>query len=462
MKVSRISTEKPVQRDCAESTLVPREPAIRVTGLSKRYHLYDKPRDRFKQLALGWHRTYARTLWALNEISFDVQRGETFGIIGCNGSGKSTLLQIIGGILAPTNGDVVVKGRMASLLELGSGFNPDFTGRENAYVNGAILGLSQQQIDACYDAIVEFAGIEDFMDQPVKNYSSGMLLRLAFAVAVNVEPDILLIDEALAVGDELFQRKCFARFRSLQAQGTTVLFVSHSGLQVQELCDRALLLDAGDCLGIGRPRDLLGLYRRMIFAPPAQRASIRDDIPKQMAALNRAEAAATVPDSQPAGRDIYEPDLKPLASVDYASHGARIEAVHLINEDGEKVNGLHRGRRYRCVFRVVFHRDVSDTRFGVSIHSKTGLHYAGALSRPEKTYVVAEQQTAQVEFAFNCDFNPGTYFIHVSAHGILDGDEMLLHRKEDACVFRVQPNPDNIETGAAYLAFEPAVTWQVT
>lgn len=219
--------------------------AISVSGISKMYRIYDRPQDRLKQMLWRGRRSFGHEFWALRDVSFEVRRGESVGIIGRNGSGKSTLLQIIAGTLAPTAGTVQANGRIAALLELGSGFNPEFSGRENVYLNGSILGLSQAQIDARFDQIAAFADIGEFLDQPVKLYSSGMVMRLAFAVQAHIEPDVLIVDEALSVGDIYFQHKCMRRIKDLTERGTTLLFVSHSTETVKRFCRRGLWLDSG-------------------------------------------------------------------------------------------------------------------------------------------------------------------------------------------------------------------------
>lgn len=242
--------------------------AIRVENLSKCYRLYDRPEDRLKQTIyprlrrlMGMEpKNYAREFWALRDVSFEVKKGETVGIIGRNGSGKSTLLQLICGTLTPTCGTVETSGRVAALLELGAGFNPEFTGRENVYMNGALLGLSRQEIDARFDHIAAFADIGHFIDQPVKTYSSGMYVRLAFAVAVSVQPDLLIVDEALAVGDMAFQAKCMARIQKIMQTGTTVLFVSHDVGAIKALCHMCLYLEAGRVISYGKAADVAGLY----------------------------------------------------------------------------------------------------------------------------------------------------------------------------------------------------------
>src|SRR5215469_7955508 len=234
--------------------------AVEFQGVSKSYAIYDQPGDRLKEL-LSFHRIKAhKDFWALHDVSFEAKRGETFCIVGENGSGKSTLLQIVAGILQPTSGMAAVHGRVSALLELGAGFNPEFTGRDNVYLNGAILGLSKRQIDQRYAAIESFAEIGDFMDQPVKTYSSGMVVRLAFAVAINVDPEVLLVDEALAVGDLYFRQRCMRKVHELRARGITILFVSHAIGDVKAIGDRVLWLDHGRAMDLGDTDKVVAKY----------------------------------------------------------------------------------------------------------------------------------------------------------------------------------------------------------
>lgn len=240
------------------------EIAISLKNISKCYKRYARPVDRLKEILLP-SKSHAQDFWALRDISLEIPKGETLGIIGQNGSGKSTLLQIIAGTLTPTTGQVYVNGRVSALLELGSGFNPEFTGRQNVFFNGQILGLSKEEIQAKYDEITSFADIGDFIDQPVKTYSSGMFVRLAFAVAVSVNPDIFIVDEALAVGDIYFQQKCFERIRSLKHCGTTLLFVSHDSAAVHRLCNRALLMETGALVLDAKPRQVIDFYEAKLL-----------------------------------------------------------------------------------------------------------------------------------------------------------------------------------------------------
>ncbi|MDY6971271.1 MAG: ABC transporter ATP-binding protein [Thermodesulfobacteriota bacterium] len=238
---------------------------IRVKDLSKVYRLYDDPAGRLKEAIWRGRRSYHRDFWALKDVSFEVAKGKTLGIIGRNGSGKSTLLELIARTVAPTYGQIEIFGRVSALLELGTGFDPNFTGRENVYMNGAILGLVREEIDDRFEEIERFAGIGDFMDQPVKLYSNGMYVRLAFATAINVDPDVLLVDEALAVGDTVFQHRCMSKIREIQEQGKTIAFVSHDLGAVKKLCTEAILLERGEMLCMGTPEVAIEKYNRIIW-----------------------------------------------------------------------------------------------------------------------------------------------------------------------------------------------------
>ena len=241
------------------------EPAIIVRNVSKKYRLFQSARDRLKEALHPFSKRYHKEFWALQGISFEVQRGQTVGILGQNGSGKSTLLQIITGIMQPTTGEVIVNGRISALLELGAGFNPDFTGRENAVFQAEVMGLSREEIDLKLPEIEDFADIGEFFEQPVKVYSSGMFVRLAFATAINVNPDILIVDEALAVGDAKFQHKCFNKFKNFQDEGKTILFVTHDTGSITKYCSKAVLLQDGCVVDVGEPLNIAKLYTDLLF-----------------------------------------------------------------------------------------------------------------------------------------------------------------------------------------------------
>jgi lipopolysaccharide transport system ATP-binding protein len=319
--------------------------AIRVQNLSKCYHVYEKPRDRLKQFVLPhlrrmiWQtpRHYFREFWALNDVSFTVNKGETVGIIGRNGSGKSTLLQMICGTLNPTSGNVQINGRVAALLELGSGFNPEFTGRENVYVSAALLGYSEKEIDARFDDIAAFADIGNFIEQPVKTYSSGMFVRLAFAVNIVSEPDIMIVDEALAVGDMNFQAKCMTALTRIQENGATVLFVSHDVGAVKSLCSRGVYLENGAVKAIGKASDVAELYIRTMREE--MNAEQRKFTPKSKSPIlgeSAMENRQSVKTVDAVFKRSEEFDRR-VASFRYGSGGAKITYAELLDEHDDPV-----------------------------------------------------------------------------------------------------------------------------
>ena len=455
------------------------EIVVRVTNLSKCYHIYDRPPDRLKQSTLPKlqrlirrpARQYYREFWALKDVSFEIKKGETVGIIGRNGSGKSTLLQIICGTLAPTSGTVETYGRVAALLELGSGFNPEFTGRENVFMNGAILGLSETEIEARFDDIAAFADIGDFIEQPVKTYSSGMAIRVAFAVAINVDPQILVVDEALSVGDERFQRKCFSRIEAMKNKGATILFVSHSGGVVVELCDRAVLLDSGEELAIGMPKTIVGDYQKLLYAADDKRTLIREEIRSSILSVDLPERIidpcvdvdASLNDTQLANGEVeefFDSNLLPQSTLVYESQGAHIESPEIRTLGGKKVNCLVRGRKYLYTYKVHFTAGATRVRFGMLIKSISGLEFGGGISAPSIAQAISDispDTVAHVELGFVAALNPGTYFLNAGVVGCIGEEETFLHRILDACMFRILPVAESLCTGGVYFNVLPRV-----
>ena len=438
--------------------------AIRVENLSKCYEIYDNPRDRLKQfvmprlqrLAGQSPKQYFREFWALNDVSFEIKKGETVGIIGRNGSGKSTLLQMICGTLTPTSGSIQTNGRIAALLELGSGFNPEFTGRENVYMNASVLGLSNDEIDTRFDAIAAFADIGDFIERPVKTYSSGMMVRLAFAVAINVAPQILVVDEALSVGDELFQRKCFSRIEEIRSSGATILFVSHSGGTIVELCDRAILLDGGEFLGSGVPKQIVGGYQKLLYASVAMRKALREEIRGAYSTAgtvygNNFELFEGADEWQTElNQESFDPHLVPTSTIEYESHGAFIEFPRIQTLQGKLVNHLVRGRSYGYVYTVRFAKPASNVRFSMLIKTISGVELGGSISSPTPTKAipfVEAGQTFRVEFRFNANLNSGVYFMNAGVTGRTScAEEGFLHRLIDIAIFRIQPDKKSCAT----------------
>jgi len=448
--------------------------AIRVSNLSKCYQIYSQPRDRLKQFVLPHlqgmvgqpPKQYFREFWALRDISFEVKKGETVGIIGRNGSGKSTLLQMICGTLNPTSGSIQTNGRIAALLELGSGFNPEFTGRENVYMNGAVLGLSKDEIDARFEDIAAFADIGDFIEQPVKTYSSGMMVRLAFAVAINVEPDILIVDEALSVGDELFQRKCFSRIEAIRASGATILFVSHSGAQIVELCDRAVLMDSGEKLAVGIPKQMVGRYQKLLYAPTEKHKEIREEIRRMGESKNLTDvnisAQKGVPESnhEPESQASFDPNLTPSSTIEYESQGAYIESPAILTLAGQQVNNLVRGQTYCYTYTVRFIKSATNVRFGMLIKTTSGVELGGGASaryQQDSLSYVEAGSFYQVEFRFKCVLHNGVYFMNAGVVGEVKGDEGYLHRLIDVVMFRVLPDSEGFANGIVDFGCYPEV-----
>ncbi|NTV94169.1 MAG: ABC transporter ATP-binding protein [Thiobacillus sp.] len=456
--------------------------SIRVDGLGKCYRIYDRGMDRLKQafvpplraLAGLGPRPYYRDFWALKDISLEVMRGETVGIIGSNGSGKSTLLQVICGILTPTVGTVETRGRIAAMLELGAGFNPQFTGRENVYMSGTVLGLSQAEIDARFDDIAAFADIGSFMDQPVKHYSSGMFARLAFAVAISVDPDILVVDEALSVGDEPFQRKCFARIDEIKRDGGTILFVSHSASTITNLCDRAVLLNRGERLFTGIPKSALFHSQRLGNALGRDSDRLIDEIRRadRMEHPIFPQGGILGQDAQPVEFEGHASMEAPvhdntshffdagLVSATYASYeenGARIEQPALQTIEGDVVNHIIRGKQYKLYCRARFERDCPNVRFYALIRTATGIDLAGCAHPMLGTpgIDISAGAVLTLNFKFHCALNPGAYFCNFAIQG---SDGALHHRIVDALVFRVINDVPRPATGIFDIGFEARIS----
>ncbi|HXE67118.1 MAG TPA: ABC transporter ATP-binding protein [Rhodanobacteraceae bacterium] len=449
--------------------------SLRIDGLSKRYEIYAQPADRLKQMILPRvrravrrpPRKYFSEFWAVRNVGFDVRKGETVGIVGRNGSGKSTLLQMICGTLNPTCGTIAVNGRVAALLELGAGFNPEFTGRESVRLSGLLYGLSEQELNARFDAILDFAGIGDFIDQPIKTYSSGMYVRLAFSVAINVSPDVLVVDEALSVGDEAFQRKCFARIDAIRDAGATVLFVSHATGTVMELCDRAILLDEGEMIADGTPKFVVSRYHKLLYAPADKAIAVREAIRQESIAVNAAASRAARPkarrrpsDGMPAAvndveiRNVeesayFDEAMTPLSTLHYPSRGALISAPRIETGMGRQVNVLSPGREYIYTYDVLFQAAAAGVRLGMMIKTITGMELGGAATAPNpgSGMSVAAGQRLQARFRFRAMLAPGVYFMNAGVTAAEPEGETYLDRIIDVLMFRVTHDAERIATG---------------
>lgn len=440
--------------------------ALRVQNISKRYLHYSRPHDRLLQMLRNRTPRRCKEFAALTDVSFEVHRGQTVGIMGRNGCGKSTLLQIICRTLLQSSGTVEVRGKIAALLELGAGFDGEFTGRENIYMNGALLGLTKDEIEARFSDISAFAGIGEFIEHPVKTYSTGMHLRLAFAIAVSVDADILVIDEALSVGDEAFQRKCFARIEQIQEEGGTIIFVSHSGNAIIELCNRALLLDGGELLLEGNPKTVVNQYQRLVNIPYAEAGPLRHEILQLDGyALPAGEDESTEDGGQEAQRARlkdqawFDPNLVSESVVEYESKGAMIHDVRIVTLNGQRVNVLEMGRRYIYEYDVDFNVPAEKVGFGMLIKTISGMDVAGTSTGLWNTFVehVPEGDTITVRFSFLCNLHPGTYFTNAGAAAIVDGERQFVHRVLDALMFRVESRDEVKISGWVDLSIRPEI-----
>ncbi len=376
--------------------------ALRVEKVSKQYRIYDRPGDRLKEsLTRGLLRRH-KEFWALREVDFEVEAGTTVGIIGPNGCGKSTLLQIISGTLAPTHGDVWHEGRIAALLELGAGFDTEFTGVENVFMNASLLGLSRRETEALFPVIERFAEIGEFLYQPVKTYSSGMYVRLAFAIAASVDPDILVIDEALAVGDAVFQHRCLRRINELHERGTTVLFVSHDAAAVRALCSRAILLKAGRLVDDGKPSEVLNHYQKMIM----EREKTYDA--ETHALASEAERQSTDQQSLPAPSYAYR----------HGDRSAEIIGADLLDTAGGNAQVVESGTPLSLRVAIRFLRDIEDPVIGFLIRNRHGIHAYGTNTREQQLSfpVIPRGELMEVTFNFDCWLGIDQYSISLAVH----------------------------------------------
>lgn len=397
------------------------ETAIRVENLSKVYKLYEKPSDRLKE-TLGM-KVSAKEHYALNDVNFEICKGETVGIIGTNGSGKSTVLKIITGVVSPTKGSVMVDGRISALLELGAGFNMEYSGLENVYLNGTMMGFSEEEIDGKLDDILKFADIGDFIYQPCKTYSSGMFMRLAFAVAINIEPEILIVDEALSVGDVFFQAKCYRKFEEFKAQGKTVVFVSHDLGSVSRYCDRVILLNKGVVVDEGDPKAMVDLYKKIL--------------------VNQDGAAKNKQDQEPGYERPFErnPEL-----LEYGEKEAEIVDFTMEDANGTPTNTIQKMEDFVIKMKVKFHEDIDDPIYAYTIKDKRGNEITGTNTLYEQipTGLQRKGSVQNVTFRQNMNLQGGEYLLSLGCTGYRDGEFTAFHRLYDVCSITVVSDKNTV------------------
>ena len=448
--------------------------AIHVEGLNKVYRLYDHNRDRLiDSLGLARKKRY-REHFALNNVDLDVYQGECVGIIGTNGSGKSTILKIITGVLNPTSGTVQVNGRISALLELGAGFNYEYNGIENVYLNGTMIGFSEKEIDEKLQDILDFADIGDYVYQPVKTYSSGMFVRLAFAVAINIDPEILIVDEALSVGDVFFQAKCYHKFEEFKKQGKTILFVSHDLSAISKYCDRAVLLNQGVKLGEGSPRDMIDIYKQVLvgqYELPSgdKKANLAADEDIRKLAAKKADGGASrtsSPDEeaaqgQPAqtgqaeeknaGQPAEEGEGRPvpglnIQALEYGTKEAEIVEYYMTDGAGLRTSAILKGEPFTLHMKVKIHKDIAAPIFALSIKNIKGVEITGTNTMVERSFLesVKAGEVLAITFTQKVRLQGGEYLLSLGVTGYEKDAFTVYHRLYDILNLTVISDHDTV------------------
>lgn len=403
---------------------------VSVKNLTKIYQLYNKPIDRLKEAVNPFKKNYHRDFYALNDISFDVEKGESFGIIGVNGSGKSTLLKILTGVLNKTYGEANVDGKIAALLELGAGFNMDYTGIENIYMNGTMMGFSKKEMDEKLDKIIEFADIGNFIYQPVKQYSSGMFVRLAFALSIAVEPEILIVDEALSVGDIFFQTKCYKRMDELKEKGTTIIMVTHDLGAVIKYCDRTMVLNSGKQIAIGTPHEMVDLYKKILAG---QEVSVNDFSADSDSHIVGGDEVMKQ-ESPCVGADIIRP-LKEFMSINphadiYGDMKAEFIDFGIVDQKGNPATVIVKGETFTIREKIKMNEKVNNPIFTWTIKDKRGTDLTGTNTMLEKidTGVGEKGKVYDVSFTQKMLLQGGEYLLSMSCTSF-EGDELKVHHR---------------------------------
>jgi len=399
--------------------------AIQVKELEKAYKLYEKPSDRLKEaLGLSRKKRY-KEHYALKGVDMTIHQGETVGIIGTNGSGKSTILKLITGVLNPTGGTVTVNGRISALLELGAGFNMEYNGIENIYLNGTMIGFTKKEIDERMEDILSFADIGEYVYQPVKTYSSGMFVRLAFAVAINIDPEILIVDEALSVGDVFFQAKCYHKFEEFKKMGKTILFVSHDLSSISKYCDRVVLLNQGVKLGEGAPKEMIDAYKQVLVG--------QYPLPDEEGNNSLLDVEET--------DDGVNPDL-----LEYGTKEALIEDYYITDGEGRKSSAILKGHECSVHMRVRFMQDIQAPIFAFTIKNIKGVEITGTNTMVEKAFLSPVQagSVKKIVFTQRLDLQGGEYLLSLGVTGYEKEDFKVYHRLYDVMNITVISDKDTV------------------
>ena len=403
---------------------MPNKIAIEVKDLTKVYHLYDKPQDRLKEALNPFKKSYHHDFYAMSDVNLQIRKGETLGIIGKNGAGKSTLLKMITGVLTPTLGTIETKGTIASLLELGAGFNPDMSGMENIYLNGTLMGFSHEEMATKVDAILEFADIGEFIHQPVKMYSSGMFARLAFSVSINVEPDILIVDEALSVGDMAFQMKCFKKFQDFQAQGRTILFVTHALDTVLRYCNRGIVIDAGQIVFDGSPKFAVDAFKKVLSNDFYEK---EDDSKEEIIDLQ---------DNSTYLKDFFDTH-KELDR--YGNGKASIIDYGILDKKGRPANIIDYNAEFKIIMKVKFAQSIIAPIFAFTLKDSKGLELTGTNTNMKyvTTGTYTKDQIITISFKQKANLQLGSYALSVGCVTLNETGVEVYSRIYDAILFDI-------------------------
>lgn len=423
--------------------------AIKVSNVVKIYKLYDKPTLRIKEALSISKKQYHKDFLALNDISFEIKKGEMLGIIGKNGAGKSTILKIITGVLTPTSGKVEINGKISALLELGAGFNPEYTGIENIYLNGTMIGFTREEMNNKIDDIISFADIGDFINQPVKTYSSGMFARLAFAVAINVEPDILIVDEALSVGDVFFQAKCYKKLEDLKNMGKTILFVTHDMGSVMKYCNRAIIFNHGSIVAEGDPPAMIDIYKKILVGQfdttekendTADNLSVQGDVDD----LINKETPTEMMDSAREKKNQDSKNWKDYMLINpnsqiYGDKRAEIVDFGIFDDEDEITNTIYKFKQFSIKMKIHFNERIENPIFAFSIKDIKGTEITGTNTIIEKvdTDVVEKRQTVTIQFKQNMILQDGQYLLLLGCTGFERDNLVVYNRLYDICCINV-------------------------
>ena len=425
---------------------------IEAVNLTKTYHLYQNPKDRLKESLSLSKKSYHTDFHALLNINFSIKESEIVGIIGNNGSGKSTLLKLITGVLTPTSGSITLNGKITALLELGAGFNPELTGMENIYLHGSLSGFTKEEMQSRVQEIIDFAEIGEFIFQAIKTYSSGMKARLAFSLAIHVDPEIFIIDEVLSVGDAAFQRKCFAKIESFKEQGKTILFVSHSAGQIVQLCHRAIWLHRGEKVIEGDSKIVTGLYQKYGATQELDFKKVQKEFQTKLLPLAKLKQVEQKP-----AQALFNPKMLAKSTISYEENGAKISNVRLLTLDLQETNITEKNSEYFYSYDLEFAQSYENINLAMLIKTKSGFEIGGKQIPIIQEKIITNVQAGRIyhiKWKFKNILNQGTYFFNCGVNSIIDDEKVVLHRILDAYMFEVLPKQNDFANNVVDFNFQ--------